>query len=106
MQLNRGAPPGYTGAPMDDKTCANCHGGRTPGSISVTAESDEYETSVEITVRVTAPSARGRGFQLAVVCDKDDQHAGELHIVNTTTRFASAGNQVARNYVYLRRQHR
>jgi hypothetical protein len=95
-----GAPPGYTGAPIDENlTCDGCHsGGIAQGGAGtpfyITASPPEYSpgSSVEITVTIDEPGQAyySPGFQVTAI--QENAHAGDFVIVDEDyTQFAPEG---------------
>lgn len=107
--LTDGAPPGHTGAPIDDyATCSACHpGGNALGgdgtSFHVTTSTPEFTAGspIEITVTMDEPGQAyyAPGFQLTAV--SDGAFAGVFDIVDENhTRFApESGGGVDERYV-------
>ncbi|NNE45383.1 MAG: T9SS type A sorting domain-containing protein [Rhodothermales bacterium] len=64
-----GSPGGYTGAPIDGRTCTNCHSSASgTGSLTITAPAS-YTPGVplDITVEMDEPGESEHGFELVVV---------------------------------------
>ncbi len=79
-------PTGLTGAPFDNGTCNNCHGGGSySGTVSISGLPSTIEPNttypMEITLTATSGNPSRGGYQLVVV-DGNNNNAGDLITVN------------------------